>query len=226
MNKIKVIYDVVRKMKDTNSIKGTVKVEGLKDQQKILDLNSVFERNNQDGQVKGKTNIEADCDGKKMKLENNIDFQGIGCHGHHGFRGHMHHFHNHHLGEQAGSTKAGLGKIIAVLGILSSIKIDENEDGSSILSLESANIPEAIKSDIHEMMKQKHEQHKHMEGIHHQHMFMKEFHGTENPDFTLNILINKDSKIDKVKIDLKGEKVDEKSEKHQMKLAAELSLEW
>jgi hypothetical protein len=219
MNKIKVIYDVVRKMKDTNSIKGTAKVEGLKDEQKIIDLNSVFERNNQSHQVKGKTTIEVDCDGKKMKMENSIDFQKEGCCGHH-------HFHHMHHGPHAVGLKGGLNRITTILGIVSSAKLDEKEDGSVILSLESADIPEEVKSGIHEILKQGQEHHKHMEGSHQHHMFMKGFHGTENVDFTLNIFINKDSKIDKVKVDVKGEKEDEKNEKHQMKLAAELSLEW
>ncbi len=214
MNKIKVIYDVVRKMKDKDSIKGTVKVEGLKDQEKIIELDSVFERNGQGCQVKGKSTIAVDCDGKKMKLENSIDFQKEGSCGHHGF----------HHGVHGVGIKDSCSKIVAALGILSSIKIDEKEDGGAILSLEAANIPEEVKSDIHEMIKNCHEDQKQTCCNHQHHMCMKDFHSMENTNFTLKVFINKGREIDKVIIDVNGEQKDEKGEKHQMKLAAELSF--
>lgn len=217
MNKIKVIYDVVRKMKDRDSIKGAVKVEGLKDQAKILEISSVFEKTSQSFQTKGKTIIEVDSDGKKMKLENNIDFQKEGCCEHQ----HFHHLHSAHTGRM----KGGLSRITAILGIVSSIQLEEKEDGSAILSLESANIPEEVKSDIHEMMKNGHEQHKHMESNHQHHICMNEFHNMEDMKFTLNVVINKSKEIDRVTVDLKGEKKDEKGGSNQMKLAAELSFE-
>jgi hypothetical protein len=111
------------------------------------------------------------------------------------------------------------------LGILSSIKLDEKEDGSAILSLESANIPEDIKRSIHEMMKHCCEHHKHIDCDHQHHMCMKEFHAMENMNFTLNVIINKGSEIGKVTIDVNGEQKNEKSENQQMKLTAELCFE-
>lgn len=218
MNKIKVIYDAVRKMKDKDSIKGSVKVEGLKDQARIVDVSSVFEKNSQGFKTKGKTIIEVDSDGKRMKLENNIDFQKEGCCEHP-------HFHHHHVVSD-GHMKGGLSRITAALGILSSIKLEEKEDGAAILSLESANIPEEVKSEICELMKHGHEQHKHMESNHQHHMFIKEFHGMEDADFTLNVFINKSKEIDKLTVDVQGEKKDEKGGSNQMKLAAELCFEW
>jgi nickel-dependent lactate racemase len=65
------------------------------------------------------------------------------------------------------------------------------------------------------MMKKGHEHHQH-------HMCMKEFHDMEDMKFTLNVVINKDKEIGKITVDIKGENKDEKNEKHQMKLAAEL----
>lgn len=223
MNKLKVIYDVVKNMKDKKSIKGTLKVEGLKDQDKIVDVNSIFERNNEDCQVKGKSIIEVDNDGKKMKLENSIDSQQEGCCGYHDHIKHMHAFHNCH---QRGGLKGGLGRITTVLGILSSINLDEKDDGAVTLTLASGNIPEDIKNDIHEMIKHCHENHKHIDTNHQHHVCMKEFHDMENHDFTLVISINKNREIDKVTVDIKGEKKDDKTDAHAMKLAAELCLEY
>lgn len=225
MNKIKIIYDVVRKMKDKETIKGTFKAEGLKDQEKTFSINNTFERTSKDGQVKGKTNMEADFDGKKIKLENSIDFQGGSCCGHRGFMKHMHLAHNHQHDMHRGGLKEHLGRISAILGILSSIKLEEKEDRSVVLSLQSADIPEEIRNDIQEMMKHGHEHHQQMAGNHQHHMFIKEFHDMEKKDFVLNVFISKDSELEKVTINVSGEKQDEKNESHDMKLSAELCLE-
>ncbi len=217
MNKIKVIYDAARKMRDKDSIKGTLKAEALRGQDKILDHSCSFERNGQSCKVKGKTMLEADCDGKKMKLENTIDLQKEGCSG-------DKHFHIRHA-VHGGCMKGGLGRITAILGILSSIKLEEKESGSALLSLQAADIPEDVKSHIHEMLKQCHEHHKPEEGGKEHHMCMKELHSMENMDFTLKLLINDSKEIEKVTVALTGENKDEDNEKQQLKLEAELCLE-
>lgn len=222
MNKIKIIYDAVRKMKNKESIKGTFKAEGLKDQEKTFSVSNSFERSSKDGQVKGKTSMEADFEGKKIQFENSIDFQGEDCHGHHGFMRHLHSAHGHQHG---GGLKEGLGRVSCVLGILSSIKLEEKEDKAVLLSLESADIPEEIRNEIQDMMKRGHEQHQHMAENHQHHMCMREFHDMEKIAFTLKVFISKDSDIEKVIVDVTGEKPDEKNEGHNMKLSAELYLE-
>ncbi|MGE5630558.1 MAG: hypothetical protein ACM3TR_05590 [Caulobacteraceae bacterium] len=188
MNKIKTIYDVVKKMKDKDSFKGTLKAEGLKDQEKIFSVNNTFERSSKDGE--------------------------------------LHSFHEHHHGVYTVGVKEGVGRLMTVLGILSSIKLDENKDGSAVLTLKSADIPQDIRNTIHEKMKNAREQHKHMGENDQQHIFMKEFHDMENSDFALNVYINKDREIDRVTVDVKGEQKDDNNERHGMKLAAELCLEW
>lgn len=216
MNKIKVIYDAVRKMKNKDSIKGTLKVEALRDQDKIFENSYSFERNGQGCKVKGKTMLEADCDGKKIKLENTIDLLKEG-------RCEHQHFH-HHMAHDC-CMKGGPGSITTVLGILSSIRLEEKEDGSAVLSLEAADMPEDLKADICEAMKQCHTHRAAVEGSKEQHMCMKELHGMEVTDFALKVVINKSSGIEKVTIDLKGEKKHGEAGKQQMKLAAELCLE-
>jgi hypothetical protein len=122
MNKIKIIYDAVKKMKGRDSVKGTLKVEGLKDQDRIIEVGTTFERNGQRFEAKGKTVIEADCDGKKMRLENNIDIMKEGC-----CEDHFNHHHMHHPGCGHG-MKGGFSRLTAALGILSSIKLEEKAD--------------------------------------------------------------------------------------------------
>lgn len=186
MNKIKIIYDVVRKMKDKEFLKVTFKAAGMKDQEKMFSISNTFERSIKEA-----------------------DSQGGGCCGHHGFMRHMHPDHNH---------QHGLNRILCVLGILSSIKLEEKEDKSAVLSLESADIPEEISRDIQDMMKCHHENHKH-------HMFMKEFHDMEKVDFALKIFINKDKEIEIATINISGEKQDEKNERHEIKMSAEMQFE-
>jgi len=225
VNKIKIIYDVAKKMKEKDSVKGILKAEGLKNQDKLFSMNNVFEKSIQGGQIKGKTNIEVDCGGKKMKMENSIDIQGgEGCCGHHNFMKHMHSC--HHKGAHAAGLKEGMGRITAALGILSSIKLNEQEDGSVILTLESADIPEDIKTCIHEKMKNGCEGHKHIDTNQQHQMFMKEFHAMENVNFALNVFINKEHEVEKVTINAAGEQKDEKDQMQEMKLTADLSLEW
>lgn len=215
MNKIKVIYDTAKKMKAKESIKGAFKAEALKGEDKILDHSCSFERNGQGFRVKGRTMLEADCDGKRMKLENTIDLQKDGrCEHHHFCRG-----------VHASGMKIGGCRITTILGLLSSIKLEEKEDGSAILSLETADMPEDLKTDLHEMLMKCHEQHEPVEGCKEHHMCMKELHDMENMDFTLRLVINKDKEIERVTVDLKGEKQEAGAGKHQMKLAAELCLE-
>lgn len=238
MNKIKIIYDAVKKMKDRGCVKGTFKADGTRDQTEILNIRSEFEKNSAEGKLKGKTNIEADCDGKKIKLEKSINFEGECCkdhsfgrhmHGfhkhHHCFAGNMHEFGNNQDMKHPFGLKDGMDKISSVLGILSSINIDEMQDGSAVLSLKSADIPEDIRKCIYEKMKQKHEFHKAMADGHECHKIMKEFHAMDNADFVFSIYITKDKEIDSITVELSGLCEDEKGEKHDVKLKAEMKFE-
>jgi hypothetical protein len=229
MNKVKILYDVVRTMKGKNVFKGALKAEGMKDEARVFSFDNVFERNNTKGQIKAKTSTDVDFEGRKMKLENNIDLEIPGCKGPHSFMKHMHaHHHAQHChGEHSGGIKEGLNRIVAVLGMLNSLKVEEQEDKSVVLSLESADIPEEIKKAIHEKIQQhKSEEHEGMHGNHEHHKFMKEFHSMDKADFKLRIIINKNSEVEKVTLEVDGEQTDAKDDKHVMKMQAELNLAW
>lgn len=216
MNKIKVIYDAARKIRNSEVLKGALKVEALRDQDRLLDHSCSFEKNSRDFRIKGKTIVDADCDGKKIKLENIIDLQKEGCREHHHF---CH-------GAHAACIKGGPGRITTILGILSSIRLEEKEDGSAVLSLDSSDMPEDLKSDLCDMMKQCHEHHKPEEGCEEHHMCLKELHDLDTADLSLKVFINGNRQLEKITVDLKGEKKGTDAARHQMKLAAELCLEW
>lgn len=220
MNKVKLVYDVVKKMKEKETFKGTLKVEGMKDQEKMISIDKSFEKNSISGQSSTKSNMEVGYEGKKVRFNNSMDFENWDCHGMHGF-GRMHHFHDfHHIHEgRPSGIKEGMNRILFMLGIFDSLKVEEQEDKSVILSLDLNDIPEEIKKSIAEKM---HHEHNHIEGIekiHEHHMFMKEFHGMENTGFKLKAYINQEKEIEKVTWDLEGTKKDDKNEKHDMKLS-------
>jgi hypothetical protein len=224
MNKIKFIYDVVKTMKEKDIFKGTLKAEALKDERKILIFENVFERNNLTGQTKAKVHSEVDCEGKKIKTESTIEFEGKDCHGGHGFMKHLH-LHHHH-GENSGGIKGGLNKLAFILGIFNNMKIEENEDQSVIVSLMMEDVPEEIRKAIHEKMEHGKVHQDKTQGKTNHHLFMKEFHDIKNTDFKISIFLNKDREIQKITLNLKGEQLDEESHQHAMKLDAELCLNW
>ncbi|MHB9094627.1 MAG: hypothetical protein ACYC21_08135 [Eubacteriales bacterium] len=219
MNKFKLFYDVLTTMKDKEVITGTLKVGGKKDMNKVFSLENEFEKNMVNGQTKIKLVTEMDCEGKKVKHESNTEFEMQGCpgHRHHCLMRHMHHHHNH--GVKCG-MKERLNKIVFLLDILKSIKFDEKEDQSVILSLSLNEIPEDMKMAVHEKMNN--------ESTHtcNGHHFMKEFHNMENLNFDINLTINKNKEIEKIEFTAIGEQKVGLSDFHKMNIDAELNLAW
>lgn len=228
MNKIKVIYDVVKQMKSKEAIKGILKVEGLKDQKKVLEVNNAFEKNGQGCQMKGKTLVEVEKDGNKVMMENNIDFKKEGSFGGHEHRGHMHHFHHFHQhphGMHENGMKFGWNKLTAALGLLSNINLEEDAEGAVKLSLASADIPEDMKREIKEMMKHGREHHKHMAEGHPHPMCLKEFHNMEEADFDLMVSIGKNREVNEISLVITGKTIDEDKTAHDTKLTANVCLQ-
>lgn len=223
MNKIKLMYDVVKTMKEKDVFKGTLKVEGTKGHERIVNFSNVFEKNNLTGQTKAKINTKVDCEGKKMKMENSIDCEMPGCHGPHGFMKHIHH--HHHRGK-IGGIKEGLSKVAALLSILNSIKIEEQEDKSVLLSLDLADIPEDVIEGIHEKMHHGLKHHENLHGNHDHHMLMEEFHSMEKTDFNLKVLINEKYEIENINLEVKGDQTNDENEKQDLKFKAVLGLDW
>ncbi len=224
MNKIKIIYDAAKKMKEKDFIKGVLKAEGLKNQNMFFSLNTSFEKNTQTNQTKGKSLLEADYDGKKMKIENTIDCEGNGYSRHHQFMKHMHKCHNHEI-HQAG-FKERLGHLTTLLGLLSSIKLSEKEIGLKVISLDSFDFPEDIKKCLEEKMKYGCKHHEHMTENDQHHILMKEFHSIENAVFNLKVFINREDELEKITFTVTGNQSNEKNQTQEMQLSADLSFEW
>lgn len=102
MNKIKLMYDVVKTMKEKELINGNLTVEGTKDQVQFVRFANEFQRNLLTGDVKAKISTQLDVEGKKVKHESSTEFtlnhnrQGMFHH----FGMHMHEHHRlHHSGQ-------------------------------------------------------------------------------------------------------------------------------
>ena len=97
MNKIKLMYDVVKTLKEKEVLKGSVKAEARKNEVKVFRLEKEFEKNTLSGQVKSKISTELDYEGKTVKHESSTEFNLQDCcrEKHHGFIRSMHGQHRH-----------------------------------------------------------------------------------------------------------------------------------
>jgi hypothetical protein len=235
MNKIKVLYDVVKTMKGKEVFKGTLKVDGKKGGEKFIGIVNEFERNVSEGRMKSKLNTEFNCGDKSFKHESSTDFNmgGEGFHGHHGFMKHMHQ--HRHGNMKFGGPREGLSKLGFALGILNSIQLEEKEDKSAILRLNLVDLPEDMKEMFQEKMKkgnfheghENSEFHKNFDGENFKghKEFMKQLHGMTNPNVEINVFINAYSEVEKILITAAG-KVNTDSAEKDIDLKAELNLAW
>jgi len=95
MNKIKTLYDLVQTMKEEKIFKGEAKVGVQKDDVSVFSMEKTFEKNLEEGTMKGKMKTEVHHDGMNMKNESEYDFDKTSCRGH---RGHHKGFHHGHRG--------------------------------------------------------------------------------------------------------------------------------
>ncbi len=133
MNKIKLMYDVVKKLKEKDVFKGTLAAEVKKDQVKVFSLVKEFEKDTAQGQVKVKITTQWDYEGKQGKHESSTEFNIQGhCAGiHHGFMKHRHH--KLHGMKNCG-IEGKLSKIAFVLSVLNNMKTEEQADKGVSLS--------------------------------------------------------------------------------------------
>jgi len=205
MNKIKLLYDVITKMKNKEVLNGVIKAESKKDNLSIFSFENEFEKNMVNGHTKAKISTEMDYEGKKVKHESNTDIDMPDCKGrrHHGF---MKDLHTH-------GPKEGLNRIAFALSVLNALKVEEVEDKAYMLSLNLNELPEDMKMAIHEKM-----------NSNHNHPFMKELHSMDSIEVDLKIYINKDFEIEKILLDVNGKQKDEQTVIHEMSTKAELTL--
>jgi hypothetical protein len=223
MNKIKLMYDVVRTLKEKEVFKGILKAEARKDQVKVFHLEKEFEKNALSGQVKSKISTELDYEGKKVKHESSTEFNMQNCceGSHHDFMKHMHEQHQLRHGKCCG-IKGKLSKIAFVLNTLNNMKVDEQGDKGTILSISINEIPQDLKDMIQEKMN-----HKGVQGERENHCCcMEEFCSTEDINMDIKAQINKNNEIEKVLLVVSGKQKKESNEICDINFEAELNLIW
>lgn len=236
MNKIKLMYDVVRRMKDKEAVKGSIKVEANKNETKFFGFENQFEKNISKGRGKASFSTEMDCNGRSFRHESSTEFDMCEGHKHmhHGFMGHGH-VHEHMRGGHGfgGFTmKDKLNKLALVLSIFDAVKAEEKEDQSFILSLNTKDIPEDLKKELkeemhkhHEQMKGMHDERHHEFGNEEHHFMLKELRSMENHNLDVQVYINRDYEIEKAVVLVTGQQKSEQGEVDDIKLTAELKLQ-
>lgn len=229
MNKIKLIYDVVKAMKEKEVFNGTLSVECQKDQVKVFSFVNEFEKNTANGQVKAKIRTEVDYEGRQMKHESNTEFNLQHCNGG-SFQGAKKHWcclhHNSEEGKGCQGIKAKLNKFALILKILNDIKVEELEDKSAIMSIDLSEIPGEMKKAIQERMEHGPigENHKKIIVGQHNHCFIKELCTTKDAKIECQIKITKDKEIEKVELKIEGKHHGENNATHVLNAKIELCL--
>lgn len=218
MNKLKVLYDVVKAMKNKETFNGTLTVQVHKDETPLFSLRNEFEKNLLTGQTKAKINTELDYEGKTVKHESNTEFtmpRSGECR-HHEFFKHL------HPSPASGccGLKGKLAKLAFALSVLNALQTEETENKTIVISLSAKDLPEDTKAMIHEKICCVKDCHPHGHGL------LKEFCAAEDHDFVLNIFVNKNFVVEKIVITLVGTQKDEQNAPHDLTARAELSFTW
>lgn len=215
MNKLKLLYDVVKNLRDKEMINGALTAQVQKDQGKIFYLKNQFEKNLVTMQTTATVNSEVDYEGKQVKHQSTTEFT------HHCSDKSMRHklFNHMHHGRKCGGLKAKLTKFAFVLGLLDRMKAEQQENKTTLVTLEITELPEDIKSLIQEKMN-------HMESRqnHDRCCFMKELHYIEKGNFSLAMSVSKDDEIEKIVITFDGVQHDEENKEHVLAIVVELEL--
>lgn len=162
MNKLKFLYDVVKTMRAKDSVKGALVIEASRNRNKVLEVQTEFEKNTVTGTKRSKIKAEYDCDGRTLRHESSTEVAGGDCHGwhgrmHQGLRNHIHqHFGTAHCDGPCGGIKNVLGRIGFMLQLLQIMKLEETADKSVVLSINFNDLPDETKREISEKIKQHH----------------------------------------------------------------------
>ncbi|WP_312198820.1 hypothetical protein [Anaerospora hongkongensis] len=222
MNKIKVLYDVVKAIRTKEEISGLLTADIQKDQISIFTIKNQFEKNFVTGQTKAQINTQVDYEGKTVRHDSDTEFSmpsGRGFHhGHHGMA-HRHHFGAMaamlHHGGRCGQMGGRFAKLAFVFGLLNSLEVKETQDNTLVLSLDSANLPDDAKELLCERIS-------HSGGHHSRHGFMKEFSSLKQLDFTITAWLDADCDVTKVAGVFSGIQQDEQLQEHVLKANGEV----
>lgn len=157
MNKIKLMYDIARVMRDKDNLDGTMKVSLMKDGREIFQLDNEFNRNFTNGWGKARISTVLNHAGKQFQHESTSEFnmdqeQKNELHGCPNRR----FGHKHHLGMFDRDIKNRLSIVMTGLKALNNMQVLEQEDKSILLSLDLNEFPEDLQEAFRTCMIHRH----------------------------------------------------------------------
>lgn len=217
MNKIKLLYDVVRTMRDKEKVEGILTAQVRKDKEEVFSLRNEFGKNSS-GEAKTKVSCELNLDGSRIKRESLTEFSTPGdCHHHGGLLGKL--FHHHHARHACCGIKGLFSRIAFVLGILNSLQVEELDKAGAVVSLNLSDLPEEMRILLREKMNKKQTRHPHCG-------FLAESDALESLDGVVVLIVNKEREIEKITVNLDGRVQDAAGEPHNLAASVEAQFAW
>jgi hypothetical protein len=215
MKKIKLLYDVARTMKNMAKIDGVITVDVRKDQETVFSLQNKFEKD-EAGKVTANAASKMNLHGEGLTRKSTTEFTLTGDHGPCTM---MKSFHRHHGTSGPGGIKGVFHRISVALGILSSLKVEERQNGTAQISLDWSDVPDEIKTLVREKMKNHHACHADIAS-------KQGCCDVEMLNGLLVVAVNDKHTVDKLTVNLDGRTKDEKNEAHTMTATAEVQFAW
>lgn len=228
MNKIKLLYDISKTMKEKDILNGTGQAECLKDQATVFQMDTSFSKNLATGLTKAAIRTEMNYDGKSFKHESSTEFTHSGdcLHHGHGLRGrHRHGEHSLPCGHEHSGLRGVFSMLALALDTLNRTEVEEQADQSILITLETDQLPKKVHERMAFRFQQDHGQEQE-HGHFHKHCLMKEFHALENPNLTLTARVNRNNEIESIDLLLGGKNTDEAQASHDLELKAKITFSY
>ncbi|MDP4179151.1 MAG: hypothetical protein Q8900_12535 [Bacillota bacterium] len=195
MNKIKVLYDVVKSMRKKEVINGVMNLEVFNGEAKVVCISNEFTKNTISGELKAKISKEINMGENKVKQETDTELN---------FKDHP--FHKfHHEAHMNHRNKVSM--ILFMLNTLNNLTCEQKDD-KIILTLDLIEVLKEGKELRNEFQKN----YQGCEGscefdFHKHHEFIKKFLSADHKDAVLNVTVNKANEIEKIEVSANGENV-------------------
>lgn len=219
MNKIKLLYDVVKTMKEKESVSGSLQVEGEKDRTRFLSLANDFHKNIATGDIKAAIRSEVEVAGQKVKHESTTEFNLAALRESkhekpENFPPFLRH-HRHSCRPHGVGIKRKLAALGFFLNLLDDLQIVEQEDQALLLTVRNVEIPEDWKTAFREKAQQAATPEP-----------LQQFTAVDKVGASCSIRINAAKEIENIVFSLTGEAKDRQNEPHPFALNGELKLTW